>query len=394
MQCRERLLQAAALMFRERERNKIEMERNILFIVLINICMAVGAQHKTPEMFYTGTFTSEGAEGIYLCSFDQASGDISQVQVFKAVDNPNYLNTSPDGKYLYVVSRSPKPIDPDGGSVLAYRIKPDRMLEFLNIQSSHGDDPCYVEVSADGKFVAVANYGGGSVALFPVKDDGSLEPASSVIRHEGSGPNKARQQKAYAHSIRFSKVNDLLYAADLGTDKLFIYSLDRTSKKLIPASQPFVMLPPGSGPRHFDFTGDMKYFYVANELLSTVTVFQNMDGQMSEIQTISALPSDFAGVSYCADIHLSPDGKYVYASNRGHQSIVVFRREDDGKLTYLKNVSTEGNWPRNFALDPSGIYMLVANQRSHNITVFRMENGIPVFTGKELKIPAPVCIEF
>jgi 6-phosphogluconolactonase len=370
------------------------MKRNILFFVLILFYMAVSGQPKALEMFYTGTFTSEGAEGIYLCSFDQASGDISQVQVFKGVDNPNYLNTSPDGKYLYVVSRPPKPIDPDGGSVLAYRIKPDGMLEFLNKQMSHGEDPCYVEVSADGKFVAVANYGGGSLALFPVKDDGSLEPAGSVIRHEGSGPNQARQQKAYAHSIRFSKLNDLVYAADLGTDKLFIYSLDRTSGKLIPAKQPFVMLPPGSGPRHFDFTRDMQYFYVANELLSTVTVLQNKDGQLSEIQTLNALPGDFTGVSYCADIHLSPDEQYVYASNRGHQSIVVFHRENDGKLSTLKHISTEGNWPRNFAFDPSGKFILVANQRSNNITIFRIENGIPVFTGKELNIPAPVCIEF
>ena len=162
------------------------MKRNILFIVLISIYISVGAQQKTTEMFYTGTMTSEGAEGIYLCSFDSSTGDISQLQVFKGVDNPNYLNTSPKGKFLYVVSRPPNPIDPDGGSLLAYRITADGALEFLNKQSSHGDDPCYVEVSADGKFVAVANYGGGSVALFPVREDGSLEPAGSVIRPTGT----------------------------------------------------------------------------------------------------------------------------------------------------------------------------------------------------------------
>jgi 6-phosphogluconolactonase len=370
------------------------MKRSLLFFIFVSILGTTLSQTVVHEMFYAGTFTSEGAEGIYLCALNPVSGDISQVEVFKGVDNPNYLNKSADGKYLYVVSRPPKPIDPNSGSVLAYRIKPDGALEFLNKQSSQGEDPSYVEVSADGKFVAVANYGGGSVALYPVSVDGSLEPACSVMRHEGSGPNKLRQPRAYAHSIRFSKNNDRVYAADLGTDKLFIYSLDRTAKKLVPAAQPFVMLPPGSGPRHFDFTDDYMYFYVVNELLSTVTVFQSKDGQMTEIQTISTLPSGFAGVSYCADIHLSPDAKYVYASNRGHQSIAVFRREDDGKLTAVTHVSVEGNWPRNFAIDPSGKFMLVANQRSNNINVFRMENGIPVFTGKELKIPAPVCIEF
>jgi len=372
----------------------IAMKRIALIFILIAIFGIAEAQLETPLRFYTGTFTSEGAEGIYLCSLDQASGAISQLQVSKGVDNPNYLNKSADGKYLYVVSRSPKAIDSSGGSVMAYKIKPDGSLEFLNKQSSHGEDPCYVDVTADGKFVAVANYGGGSVALYPVKEDGALEPASSVIQHEGSGPNKARQTKAYAHSIRFSKQNDLVFAADLGADKLFIYTLDRTRRKLLPAAQPFVGLPPGSGPRHFDFSPEMKFCYVVNELLSTVTVLLQQGDRFSEIQTISALPADFSGTSFCADIHLSPDGKWVYASNRGHQSIVVFQRGEDGKLTLLKHVPVEGNWPRNFAIDPSGKFMLVANQRSHNITVFKLENGIPVFTGKEIKIPAPVCIEF
>lgn len=365
----------------------------IFFIAAFFLTAFVNAQ-ETPEKFYAGTFTSEGAEGIYRCSFNPSSGEIAIEQVFKGIDNPNFLRITADRKYLYAVSRAPKAVDPDGGAVMAYAISADGSLVFLNKQSSHGEDPCYVDVSSDGKFVAVANYGGGSVALYPVRADGSLEPASSVILHEGSGPNKARQTRAYAHSIRFSDRNDQVIAADLGTDKLFLYNLDRKEQKLVPSSQAMVSLPPGSGPRHFEITADHSFCYVVNELLSTVTVFR-MDGEkFTEIQNISALPPGFTGTSYCADVHLSPDGKFLYVSNRGHQSVAVFQRGNDGLLAAVQYVPVEGNWPRNFTIDPSGRFMLVANQRSHNITVFRLENGIPVFTGKELKIPAPVCISF
>jgi 6-phosphogluconolactonase len=343
---------------------------------------------------YVGTFTSEGAEGIYICSFNTGNGELTEKEILKGIDNPNFLKKSADGRFLYVVSSSPQTINPEGGNLSAYRIRDNGSLAFINKQSSHGDDPCYVDVSTDNKYAVVANYGGGSVVLFPVSNDGSLQPASSVIQHAGSGPNKERQSKAFAHSIRFSTQDDLLYAADLGTDKLYAYKIDRSGNRLIPADPPYAILPPGSGPRHFDFSDDGKYCFVANELNSSVTVFQNKEGRMSEIQTISTLPSDFKGISYCADIHISRDGKLVYVSNRGHNSIVVFNREADGKLSPVKFVPTEGNWPRNFVLDPSGRYMLVANQRSNNITIFRLDSEIPVFTGKEVKIPAPVCLEF
>jgi 6-phosphogluconolactonase len=356
--------------------------------------MVAGAQSGVLENFYVGTFTSEGAEGIYLCTFDPGSGEIALKQVFKGVDDPSYLRKSQDGRFLFVVSRPPQKTDTTGGNVAAYRIMENGSLVFVNKQPTHGDDPCYTDVSSDGKWLVVANYGGGSVALFPLNGDGSLNPASSVVQHRGSGPDIKRQTMAHAHSIRFSKQSDIIYAADLGIDKLLAYKIDSQVNRLISASQPFVALPPGSGPRHFEFSDDGKYCYVVNELSSTVVVYKNQDNQLTVMQTITALPQNFSGVSYCADIHLSPDGKLVYASNRGNNSIVVFRRQEDGKLVTLKHVSTEGNWPRNFTLDPTGKYMLVANQRSHNIVVFRLENGIPVFTGKELKINAPVCLEF
>lgn len=361
----------------------------ILFWIYVS-----GAQNLQLHLFYVGTFTSEGAEGIYLCSFNSQDGELKLLNVFKGIDNPGYLQKSPDGKFLYVAGRSPAMVDSSGGQVIAFQIENSGNLVFLNKQSSHGADPCYVDVSPDGKKVVVANYGGGSVAMFNVNQDGSLQPASCVIRHTGSGPDPVRQKKPYAHSIRFIPQNNLIYATDLGTDRLFIYSEDPVSGRMIPYHQPYAKLPPGSGPRHFDFSQDGRFCYVVNELISSVTVFENSGGALTEIQTIPALPEGFSGTSYCADIHISQDGKWVYASNRGHNSVVVFKRFNDGKLEIVKHVGVEGNWPRNFTLDPTGNYMLVANQRSNNITVFRMENGIPVFTGKSLPLPAPVCIEF
>lgn len=368
--------------------------KKMLFLIFVISASLAFSQDMKPEKLYVGTFTSEGAEGIYLCNFNPSTGDITLNQVFKGVDNPNFLRKSTDGKYLYVTTRSPFAVDPTGGSVVAYRINANGTLEFINKQSSSGSDPCYVDVSPDGKWVAIANYGGGSVAVYPVNSDGSLKPASSLIKHRGSGPHPTRQKAPYAHSIRFSRDGSTLYTADLGTDQLLIYTLDKSSGVLIPGNQAFVALPPGSGPRHFEFTSDEKFCYVANELNSTISVVERKNGLLQVRQTMTTLPAGFKGNSFCADIHLSPDEKYVYVSNRGHQSIAVFERSPEGLLTPLDHIHVQGDWPRNFIIHPSGKYMLVANQRSHNIAVFQLRDGIPVFTGIELKLPAPVCLEF
>jgi 6-phosphogluconolactonase len=365
-----------------------------LFLVCFMSASWVYSQDGKLEKMYVGTFTSEGAEGIYLCNFNPLTGDLVQSQVFKGIDNPNFLRKSPDGKFLYVTTRAPFAVDPSGGSVVSYRINQSGALEFINKQSSQGNDPCYVDVSPDGKWVAIGNYGGGSVAIYPVNQDGSLKPASSLIKHRGSGPHPTRQKAPYAHSIRFMSDGLTLIAADLGTDQLLIYKLDKSTGILSSGDQAFVTLPPGSGPRHFEFTADEKFGYVANELNSTISVIERINGQLQVKQTLSTLPAGFKGTSFCADIHLSPDEKFVYVSNRGHQSIAVFERKADGSLSVVDHVHVQGDWPRNFTIHPSGKYMLVANQRSHNIAVFQLRDGIPVFTGKELKLPAPVCLEF
>ncbi|HSO89314.1 MAG TPA: lactonase family protein [Draconibacterium sp.] len=361
----------------------------IVLVLIINVLYASGKDSKNRQ-FYVGTYTSEGAKGIYLCNFDVVTGEITLQETFSGIDNPSFLKISPDKRFLYAVSEKS-----DEGYVSAFRIDKNGKLIFINKQSSNGAGPCQVDVSPDDKFVAVANYGGGTTALYPVAENGSLQPATSIIINEGSSIDKSRQTKPYAHSIKFSPFTKQVFSADLGTDQLNIYYLE--GDKLVQKGQKFLKLEPGAGPRHFDFHPDGKTIFVISELNSTITTFQPKGENWEKYQTISTLPADFSGTSYCADIHVSKDGKYLYGSNRGHNSIAVF--EINGQTKQLKSVgfvSVEGNWPRNFALSPDGNYLLAANQRSGNITVFKInkETGMPEFTGKEIKIPAPVCIEF
>ncbi|MBK6283224.1 MAG: lactonase family protein [Draconibacterium sp.] len=371
------------------------MKRISMLLFLIVTALLVFGQNTGKQKFYVGTFTTEGAKGIYLCEFDALTSEIGLNQTFPGIDNPNFLKISPNKKYLYVVNRAPQIIEPIGGYISAYEIEKNGALKFLNKQLSHGADPCHVDVSKDGKHVAVANYGGGTTSLYPVAVNGSLLPASSVIVNEGSGIDKSRQTKPYAHSIKFSPFENRVFSADLGTDQLNIFELE--GDKLIQSGQKFVKLQPGSGPRHFDFHPDGNFIYVISELNSTITILKRVGKNWEEVQVISTLPTDFKGTSYCADVHVSNDGKYLYGSNRGHNSIAVFEiNSETKKLKPLGYVPVEGDWPRNFSLSPSGDFMLVANQKSGNITVFKINkgNGMPEYTGNQIQIPAPVCIEF
>lgn len=367
---------------------------NLFFLLMLSVLTAFG-QSSVKQQFYVGTFTSEGGKGIYLCDLDTATAQIKISQTFKGIDNPSFLRISPDKKYLYAVSRTPKEVEPTGGYVTAFEIGKNGVLKFVNKQLSNGADPCHVDVSPDGKFVAVANYGGGSTSLYPVTKNGGLFEASSVIVNQGSSVNPTRQTRPFAHSIKFSPFSDEVFSADLGTDQFNRFKLE--DGKLVKSGQEFVKLSPGAGPRHFDFHPDGDCIFIINELNSTISSLKKSGEKWEKFQDISTLPVDFEGTSYCADIHVSSDGKYVYGSNRGHNSIAVF--EIDGKTKKLNSkgfVAVEGNWPRNFALSPDGNFLLSANQRSGNIAVFRINknSGIPEFTGNEIKVPVPVCIEF
>ena len=369
-------------------------QTRIQFFLLLFIFLFLKS-FSQEEKLYVGTFTSEGAEGIYLCQFNASTGEVKLKKTFKALDNPSFLKVSPDRKKLIVVNRFPPEVEPSGGYVSAYSIESDGTLQFINKQISHGAGPCHVDVSPDSKWVAIATYGGGTTSLYPLNEKGTLLPATSTIAFEGSGPNTSRQKQPHAHSVKFSPFNQQVFCADLGTDKLHIFELKQNEMNF--AGQSFVKTEPGAGPRHFAFHPQNKIIYIINELNSTITAIEKKNQEWKKFQEISTLPANYTSENYCADIHVSPDGRFLYGSNRGHNSIAVFSIDPDSNhLFFIKTVPAEGEWPRNFTLSPDGNHLLVANQHTGNITVFKInpETGIPDYTGNYLNLPAPVCLEF
>lgn len=369
--------------------------KSVVFLIIVFFSLQASTQNKKSLKLYVGTFTSEGGEGIYQCSFNTETGDLILENTIKGVDNPSFLSISANRKYLYSVSRTTEEVEKTGGYIIAYKIKKNGGLKILNKQVSNGFGPCHVNVSKDGKYAAIATYFSGTTSLYPLKRNGKLQAVSSIITNMGMSVNKERQTEPHAHSIQFSPFENIAFSADLGTDRLNIYKLE--NDKLIPAEQPYVRMEPGAGPRHFNIHPNGKVIYVINELNSSISVLKKTKGQWQKVQDISTLPADFTGDSYCADIHISNDGRYLYGSNRGHNSIAIFSIDQKSSLIKFKGaISVEGNWPRNFTLSPDGKFMLVANQKSGNITVFNInkETGFPEYTGKEIKLPAPVCLEF
>jgi 6-phosphogluconolactonase len=358
------------------------------------------------RLVYVGTFSRTvphgrgSAEGIYVCRMDPVSGALTLVHTVADVPNPSFLALHPSRRYLYAVNAVPEIDGHPGGAVSAFAIDPATgALTFLNRQSSHGAGPCHVSVEHTGRFVLAANYGGGSVVMFPVQSDGSLAAASDFVQHTGSSVNPRRQEGPHAHSITPDPANRFALACDLGLDNVLVYRLDLEAGRLIPNDPPFVRTHPGAGPRHLDFHPNGRYVYVINELDSTLTVFtyDAERGVLEEIQTISTLPEDFAGQNTCADVHVHPAGRFVYGSNRGHDSIAIFRvDEGTGRLDAVGHVPTQGQTPRNFAIDPSGTFLYAANQQSDTIVAFRIDQGMGQLapTGHVLSIPTPVCVKF
>ena len=347
-------------------------------------------------LMYVGTYTNGESEGIYSYYFDQQTGEIEQAFVTANKQNPSFLAISPNKKFLFSVAEVREGAGFDSGSVASYKILDDGKLEKINQESTKGLHPCHVAVSPDGKTVVASNYSSGSLSLFHVDENGSLSKSFQQIQHKGSGPNPKRQQKAFAHSALFDKSGEVLISADLGNDKIEFYTKIE-KEKFSPTPQAFVKMNPGAGPRHFDFSPDQNYIYVMNELDATVTVLKKNAGRYDLVQTANALPAEYSGMRSGADIHVNKDGRFVYSSNRGHNSIAIFSRDtSSGEITLLETESVRGDWPRNFALSPNGKFLLVANQNSNNIAVFRVEKetGLLEFTGVEQKVPSPVCIKF
>jgi 6-phosphogluconolactonase len=347
---------------------------------------------------YVGTYTTGKSEGIYGYRMDAATGTLTRFNSFKSV-NPSFLAIDRSKRYLYAVNEIGEFLGKPSGGVSAFAI--DRAtgnLRLLNEQATEGADPCHLTIDRKRKTLLVANYTGGNIAALPIRSDGTLGMAIDVKQHEGSSI-KEQQKGPHAHCIILDAAERHALAADLGIDKVMIYRFDPSTGKLTRGNQPSAELKAGAGPRHLTLHPNGKYVYVINELDSTLTVlkYTGAFGTLSEIETVSTLPSDFSGVSYCADVHVSPSGQFVYGSNRGHNSIVVFQIDPPtGKLTLLEHVSTGGNWPRNFTIDPTGHFLLVANQRTDNVVTFSIDaqTGRLTPTGQVTEIPVPVCLKF
>ncbi len=355
--------------------------------------------HGARELIlYVGTYTSGNSEGIYVYRMDQASGELKRFNSIKSV-NPSFLAIDRSRRYLYAVNEVPEFAGQSSGAVSAFAIDSRTgNLRFLNQQASLGADPCHLTVDRNRKFLLVANYTGGNLAVLPIQRDGILGPATSFVQHEGSSI-KEQQKGPHAHCIILDHSNRYALAADLGIDKVMIYRYDASTGKLKPNNQPWAQLNPGAGPRSLTLHPRGRYAYVINELDSTMTVFryERGNGTLRLLETVSTLPSDFSGQSYCADLHVSPSGKFLYGSNRGHNSIVVFAiNEDTGRLKYVEHVSTQGKWPRNFTIDPTGSFLLVANQHTDNVVTFRIDPQTGKLSSIDhvAEIPTPVCLKF
>ncbi len=360
----------------------------------------VTKQRDNEVLLYIGTYTRGESEGIYVYRMDTSSGTLEFSSKTTAVNNPSFLAIEPQQHYLYAVNEVGQFAGKPGGAVSAFSIDPETgELTFLNQQPSHGTAPCHLSVDKTGQFVLVANYGGGSVCVLPIQDDGRLGEATDFIQHQGKSVNPRRQKAPHAHSVIIAPTNRYAFATDLGLDKIMIYQLDLTQGKLKPNDKPWVAVKAGAGPRHFTFHPNGGYAYVINELDNTITAFtyDETKGTLSETQTVSTLPEDFTGTSYCADVHVSPSGKFLYGSNRGHDSIVMFVIDEaTGKLTFVGHEPTQGQFPRNFAIDPTGTFLLAANQKTDNIITFQInqQTGRLTPTGSVAEVPTPVCLKF
>ena len=361
---------------------------------------------NSANVVFVGSYTSHlplargTSDGIMVYRFDSATGDLALAQAIPDVVNPTFLALHPTGRFLYAVNEVLEWEGEASGGVTAFAVDPTNgNLTALGTRPTQGGDPCHLSVDRTGKYVLVANYGGGSVAMFPIQPDGSLGEFSDFKQHVGSSVDPDRQREPHAHSITVDPTNRFAMVADLGQDKIVVYRLDLGSGKLLPSDPPFVSTNPGAGPRHFDFHPSGRFAYVIDELDLTLSAYEydSSRGTLRAIQTESTLPVGAERQGSTADVHVHPSGRFVYGSNRGHDSIVVYAIDQGtGRLTYIENQSTGGRTPRNFAIDPTGAFLLAANQDTNDIVTFRIdrESGKLVATGSRIVSPSPVCLKF
>ena len=360
---------------------------------------AKGPPSKGEYLVYVGTYTRQDSKGIYAYRFQPSTGKMTSVGLVAETENPSFLALHPNHRFLYAVNEIANFEGQRAGSVSSFSIDARTgMLTSLNKVSTRGTIPAHLVVDSTGKSLVVANYGSGSVAVFPVNGDGSLGAASAFVQHSGSSTGP-RQKGPHAHAVVLSADNRFVFVPDLGLDEVLSYRLDPAAGTLTPNDPPFTKVTQGSGPRHFAFHPDGQFAYTVHEMGSLVTVFayDRAGGTLKELQTISTLPRDFSGTNNSAELQVHPNGRFLYASNRGHNSIAVFAIDPRAKtLTLVEHVPTQGKTPRNFAIDPTGRYLLAANQDTNNIVIFRIDQktGRLTPTGDNLETPLPVCLLF
>lgn len=373
--------------------------KNFYKLVLISLItlVSISCTENTQKEFYlfVGTYTGEGSEGIYLYRFNATNGTVSPVDTVSGVENPSYINLSPDNRSLYAVNEN---ADSSDATVSSFSFSPESgEISFLKRQSSRGGAPCYISTDKTGQSVFVANYLGGSLAMFPVNENGLLSKSKTVIEHEGSSVNENRQEAPHVHCTIISPDNKLLFSADLGTDRLTGYAFDAGNNTLSKEPSVIYETEKGAGPRHFTFHPNGNFAYLVNELNGTVDAFVYENQSLEHIQTVSTLPENYEGAVSGADIHVSPDGKFLYVSNREDLNNIVIYAVDEasGKLSKVGEQPSGGIHPRNFMMDPTGKYLLVANRHSDNIVVFsrNKETGMLTDTGIEVMVSQPVSLQ-
>jgi len=355
---------------------------------------------KIDELVYIGTYTGPKSQGIYVYKLTVATGKLTPLGLAAESNNPGYLAIDPTHRYLYAVNEIADYEGKKSGSVSAFTIDHKTgKLALLNIVASGGSGPTHLVVDKTGKYVLVANYGAGSVGLFPILAGGRLGEAQAILPQTGHSVNPQRQEAPHAHSIYVSPDNRFAVSADLGTDQVYVYRFDASKGTLTPNQPPYVTVAAGSGPRHFAFDPHGRFGYVIQEMGSSISAFSYdaIRGWLHQLQTISTLPSNYKGSSTCAEVESHPYGKFLYGSNRGHDSIAVFAIDPvKGTLVPLEYVSTEGKTPRGFGMDPTGHYLIAANQDSNTLVVFRVDptTGRLTPTGQKEDVPSPVCVMF
>jgi 6-phosphogluconolactonase len=373
------------------------MKKILIFVAMLSPVLGI-AQKKPvyPKSFdlIVGAYTSGNSKGIAVYRFYTETGRLAYLSQIDNVSNPSYLAVSSNNKFVYAVNEN------DNGEVSSFSFEPKTgQLTFINKVSTLGGSPCYISVDKAQKNLFVANYSGGNIAVLPINEDGSIAPASMTLKDDGHGVNKERQEKAHVHTAVLSPDEKYLLYTDLGTDKINITKYKGgKNNQIVPANPAFVSVKPGYGPRHLAFSNDKKYLYLVTEMGSSVIVFDYNNGKPKQKQDISLLADGFKGATGAADIHISPNGKFLYATNRGDANdISVFSiNPENGELTFVDRKATGGKGPRNFIIDPTGKYLLVAHQNSDNIYVFQLDEA----TGKLIRVVSrievgnPVCLKF